>query len=303
KKIQTPEVRELVWALASPALLYYNPERGRYHFLTQDWYTEQFELHQDWILELDEDPEPLLNHLHSEGKQLLGKRFEKLISFWLQNSPHFDLLLQGQQLFEDKITKGEVDFLFKEKATGESFHLEVACKFYLSKNNSGQWKDFIGPNGKDTLALKMEKIHAQLDLLKTSIGQEFLKDQGLPTSLPILMLKGVLFYHYQDILKAKPPKWHSPHYQTGWWMKASEWGAMNSKHNQWIILEKQQWLTMVHEELEESNVLTGDELGEVIHRHFKQKNNRSLAVAQIVNTGYCLDEVSRGFIVNNTWPL
>ena len=116
------------------------------------------------------------------------------------------------------------------------------------------------------------------------------------------MLKGVLFYHYTDILKAKPPKWHSPNYQTGWWMKASEWRALNSKHNQWIVLEKQQWLTMVHEDLDQSKVMNGDELGEVIQRHFKKPNNRSIAVAQIIDTGYCLDEISRGFIVKNTWP-
>lgn len=299
KKIQTSEVRELLWCIGSPALLYQNPNKGRFQFLTQDWYDESWINRLDWIFELDENPEPLIEFLKSDHKQLLGKRFERLIHFWFEQHPRIKLLAQGVQVFDDKKTIGEIDFLFKDLDSGETFHLEVACKFYLSSNNSGQWKDFIGPNGKDRLLNKIDKTHEQLDLFNREAAQFILRELSAAKPTPIFMIKGALFYHPNNIAKAKPPKWASPSYHSGWYLKVNELHLLSKEAN-WLVLNKKQWLTTVHEN-HDQQVLTTEELTEYMTVHFK-KYKYALSVAQVIDLGEGYDEISRGFVVHARWP-
>ena len=299
KKIQTFEVRELLWCIGSPALLYHNPNKGRFQFLTQEWYDAFWQNRMDWIIELDKNPEPLIEFLKSDHKQLLGKRFEKLIHFWLKHHPRIKLLSHGAQIVEEKQTIGEVDFLFKELDSGETYHLEVACKFYLSSNNSGQWKDFIGPNGKDRLLYKMNKTNEQLDLFNRESAQQLLRDCNAARPTPILMIKGALFYHPNDIAKAKPPKWASRDYHSGWYLKVNELNLL-SKEGRWIILSKKQWLTTVHDN-QGHIILSTQELIEFMKLHF-HNNKYAISVAQVIDLGDGYDEISRGFVVHASWP-
>lgn len=299
KKIQTSEVRELLWCIGSPALLYQNPSKGRFQFLTQDWYDASWQNRIDWIFELDQNPKPLIDFLKSDHKQLLGKRFEKLIHFWLDHHPRIKLLAQGVQVFEGKKTIGEVDFLFKDLDSGITYHLEVACKFYLSSNNSGQWKDFIGPNGKDRLLYKMNKTHEQLDLFNQEPAQFILRDHSAAKPTPVLMIKGALFYHPNAIAKAKPPKWASKTYHSGWFLKVNELNLLSKEAN-WLVLNKQQWLTTVHEN-HAQEILSTSQLIDYMQTHFK-KNKYALSVAQVIDLGDGFDEISRGFVVHASWP-
>ena len=148
----------------------------RYNTLGERWFRDQFEAHLPWLEALDEHPKPLEDFLEEHPTRLLGKRFELLIRFWLEQSPHFRLHASGVPLYDAGKTVGEVDFILEEVDSGTWTHLEVACKFYLGYNNSKQWHDWRGPNAQDTLKLKMDKLDRQLSSL---------------------LMKGYLFHHYR----------------------------------------------------------------------------------------------------------
>jgi len=115
----------------------------------------------------------------------LGKRVEEFLSFQFKHSNDIDIISENLQIKNEKITIGELDFLLKNKS--KHIHLEVVYKFYLydSNINSNNSLDYwIGPNRKDTLSYKLNKLKekqlpllysnpckAALENLKIDIGQ------------------------------------------------------------------------------------------------------------------------------------
>lgn len=91
---------------------------------------------------------------------ILGKQAEFLFSETIKTASNFSVISENLQINQDKITVGELDYLIKDHDTNKTFHVELACKFYLLKKDEhqileGQW---IGPNLKDTLLDKVTKF-------------------------------------------------------------------------------------------------------------------------------------------------
>lgn len=97
----------------------------------------------------------------------LGKRVEELLSFQFKHSDDIDIISENLQIKNEKITIGELDFLLKNKS--KYIHLEVVYKFYLydpNINSINSLEHWIGPNRKDTLSYKLNKLkEKQLPLL------------------------------------------------------------------------------------------------------------------------------------------
>ncbi|MDO1500595.1 DUF1853 family protein [Winogradskyella maritima] len=114
---------------------------------------------EDSNLNFEEDLKPL--------NQRLGKRIEEFVEFCLNGSDVISHLKKSLQIKSGKQTIGELDFLFIEN--NNPIHLEVAYKFYLHDPNLGDLKtieSWVGPNKKDNLYLKSEKLRLkQLPLL------------------------------------------------------------------------------------------------------------------------------------------
>ncbi|MCM4158961.1 DUF1853 family protein [Antarcticibacterium flavum] len=102
-----------------------------------------------------------------ESNFVLGKRIESFYSLVLQKSKPYSIIAQGMQIFSDKITLGELDFLLQKTGKEEVIHLEVVYKFYIyDPNINGELEKWIGPNRKDTLLKKLNKLEQkQLPLL------------------------------------------------------------------------------------------------------------------------------------------
>lgn len=97
----------------------------------------------------------------------LGKRVEQFFNFQIENSPEYEMLANNLQIRNGKLTIGELDALIQSEA--QQLHIEIIYKFYLydpnieTKNELDKW---IGPNRKDTLIYKLDKLkEKQLPLL------------------------------------------------------------------------------------------------------------------------------------------
>lgn len=105
----------------------------------------------------------------------LGKYIERFVSFELEQQEDISILAENIQIQKDKRTLGELDCLLLRD--GNPIHLEIIYKFYLYDESVGntEIERFIGPNRKDALIEKLNKLkEKQLPLLYSSSCKPYL---------------------------------------------------------------------------------------------------------------------------------
>ncbi len=113
---------------------------------------------------------------------MLGKQAEACFEYLLNNSKNHQLLAANIQIQGETKTLGELDYLVFDTETEKTLHIELACKFYLFDDSLGPDYEakWIGPNRKDTLKEKLEKIkEKQFPLLFAPETRTALKDLQL----------------------------------------------------------------------------------------------------------------------------
>ncbi len=89
----------------------------------------------------------------------LGNRLERFFAYIIQQSGRYELLAENIQVFEDKRTLGELDFILYDNISGENIHVELGGKLYLydiaKEEELTRW---IGPNRRDSLLKKTAKL-------------------------------------------------------------------------------------------------------------------------------------------------
>ena len=111
-----------------------------------------------------------------DENQRLGKYIERLVSYQLQQEKDIEILAENIQIQRHKITLGELDCLLLRNQ--EAIHLEIVYKFYLYDATVGHDEigHFIGPNRKDALIEKLEKLSKkQLPLLYSNEVKNYLQ--------------------------------------------------------------------------------------------------------------------------------
>jgi uncharacterized protein len=114
------------------------------------------------------EPSDFLTDLPSlKTNYVLGKRTEDFYSFLFSKSSKYNILAQRLQIFRNKITLGELDFILEAPEENKLLHLEVVYKFYIyDPTIPGELERWIGPNRKDSLLRKLDKLkNRQLPLL------------------------------------------------------------------------------------------------------------------------------------------
>jgi hypothetical protein len=88
----------------------------------------------------------------------LGNYVERLVSLEFSNHDSIEILKENAQIISDKTTLGEIDCLLK--IDDQPVHIEIAYKFYLYDPNVGDsfLDHWIGPNRRDSLVLKLDKV-------------------------------------------------------------------------------------------------------------------------------------------------
>ncbi|MDH7447153.1 DUF1853 family protein [Aquimarina sp. 2201CG14-23] len=107
-------------------------------------------------------------HINISDNEVLGKRIEHFFEYYLLKNKHYNIILKSLQIFKNKITIGELDFLIEDKRQQSVLHIELIYKFYLynPKTSETELERWIGPNQKDSLLEKVNKLkEKQLPLL------------------------------------------------------------------------------------------------------------------------------------------
>lgn len=111
-----------------------------------------------------------------DPKLRLGKLVERFVSYQLDHDESCSILTENIQIQDGKLTLGELDCLMKEN--DQPIHLEIVYKFYLYDETVGpsEIDNWIGPNRKDSLTQKINKLKAkQLPLLYHNLTKPLLQ--------------------------------------------------------------------------------------------------------------------------------
>jgi len=149
-------VRDLAWVIGSHVLLSGEGEDR----VSDSWCRLAFHDRIPWLRELDQEPDELMAWLVARRSRLLGVYFETLIEFWLLHWRRMRLHAARLPLRGQERAIGEFDFLFRDRFLGIDYHWETAVKFFLHYQRSDGREEWLGPNPRDTLQKKRDKVFA-----------------------------------------------------------------------------------------------------------------------------------------------
>ena len=118
----------------------------------------------------------MLSKIEFPVKLVMGKRMEYFFKAALICNPQIKLLANNIQIHHNKTTLGELDFLVNDLQYQKIVHIELMYKIYVyDPNIQNQMERWIGPNRKDSLMEKLEKVkNNQLPLLHSLPARSFL---------------------------------------------------------------------------------------------------------------------------------
>ena len=166
------------------------------------WKNSVFGLKQ---FEFSTEKTTVFNETISENLRL-GKRVERFVCSELEQNRAIEILLENEQVQNEKITIGEIDCILKHNTT--PIHLEIIYKFYLFDERVGksEIEHWIGPNKNDTLLKKLTKLkEKQLPLLYNRLTKSLLDNLSLKVNeiQQAVYFKAQLFVPYQKEVEFK----------------------------------------------------------------------------------------------------
>ena len=175
---------------------------------------------------------------------IIGKQAEFCFAYYLMHSQRYVLLASNIQINGDTETIGEIDYLVFDSTIQATLHVELACKFYLfdSSLNTSEMNDWIGPNRKDSLKKKLDKLKLkQFPLIERKETQVTLKTLQIDSNSikQQLCLKAFLF-----IGKDSQVHKFSNNFQeciVGYWIRFAEFMS-EDKTAVYAIPKKKEWL-------------------------------------------------------------
>lgn len=202
---------------------------------------------------------------------IIGLQAEACFEAYLTNSKHYTLLTSNLQIQGEKETIGELDYIVQKQATDEIVHIELSCKFYLYDNEiiTSEESKWIGPNRKDSLYDKLEKLKSKQFPLITAIETiETLSslDIDVPTSQQ-LCLKAFLF-----VPKEIDKNCFSKNYKDciiGYWISQNDFSEEDTDAL-FAIPNKKEWL-LPNKQI--NSWLSHNEVNSEIKKHLKNQKS------------------------------
>lgn len=153
------------------------------------------------ITQFEMEKQPI-NHFNETipNNLRLGKRVERFVSAQLNQYKNVNILLENQQIQNQKLTIGEIDCILSLDHV--PIHLEIIYKFYLyhPKAGTSEIEHWIGPNKNDNLLKKLTKLKdKQLPLIYNEHAKPVLKAINLSseTITQRVCFKAQLFTPYK----------------------------------------------------------------------------------------------------------
>jgi hypothetical protein len=196
-----------------------------------------------WLEALNHSPEPLERYLAVRNNRKTGLHFEALLHFWLEQHAGYEVVAHNLQVRDAQRTLGAFDFIVRDH-NGQPEHWEVAVKFYLQRDDSSEWSSWVGPNQRDRLDLKLERMrNHQLPLSARSEGRAALAALGVhepPKKQAIV--KGMFFAPWNR--PDQRPEDSAPEQATGTWVAAGDFAhyASGCSQSRWAVRRAPDWL-------------------------------------------------------------
>ena len=295
-----PAVRDLAWVIGSPGLIDAAHPAFQNRVVDDIWCNAKLEACSPWLAALDLSPRALHDFIASRPTRRLGHYFETLISFWLMHMPDTQLIACNLQVQDEQRTLGEYDFLFRD-AYGAVFHWEAAIKFYLQVQPLAEQSSCIGPGTVDRLDLKLDRVFQHQLMLGNSIAGQQALPSGTTLNKTQAFIKGYLFYHAAEFIKAAIQGVSASHL-SGWWIRhALEELPQTSSDTRWIVLPRMRWPSPARLPAD-AEVMTLETVSTLLDTHFITHTD-PLLLFEMRRTKSGWMECSRGFVVCTTWPI
>ncbi|WP_405605138.1 DUF1853 family protein [Polaribacter sp. Asnod1-A03] len=202
-----------------------------------------------------------------DEKLRLGKYIERFVSYQLEQEINLSIISENIQIQKEKITLGELDcILLQDK---QPIHLEVIYKFYLYDNTVGtsEIEHFIGPNRKDSLIEKLDKLkEKQLPLLYSTECINYLETINLKVEKikQQVYFKGQLFMPLSKI--NTDLKTLNSDAITGFYINQKELDLF--KNDKFFIPVKKDWIIKPHKNV---NWLSFDDFKKATNQYLERK--------------------------------
>ena len=250
-----PHVRALAWSIGGPSMIAATADLPTVSTSTFSTYLDHAT---PWLQQLDEDPSPLHGFLEEASCWKVGLHFEAMVDFWLQHGSHYTLVARNLQVQEEKRTLGAFDFIIRNER-GQAEHWEIAVKFYLQRGDGTQREHWVGPNKRDRLDLKLDRMAGhQLPLSKTKPGRAALASIGIPEApTPRAWVKGMLFRPFHEETHTVPGAERGE--PRGVWVEGGhfETYAKAFPESRWLLRERPDWLSLARNR--ENELMNADE--------------------------------------------
>lgn len=193
---------------------------------------------------LENNPKVLEFQPSGPSATVLGKRMEDFFAQYIINFTSEEILIQNEQIIQDKKTVGEIDFLLKDTSSEVISHVEMIFKFYLFDPESGtsELDHLIGPNKRDSLNQKLERLQKrQFPLLFHPATIDLLDFLGIDAEVVIQKMCFKAWVFLPSHMKACELTQINPQTFAGYWIKAKEFTFEAYSENQFFIPGKFYW--------------------------------------------------------------
>ncbi len=291
---RTQAARDLAWSLTSPSLMD--------HALAVDsaWGDLEFSRNQGLVSRLDRPDSALAGAVKARHSNRLGEYFEILMTTWVDQVPPATLIAANLQVPGGRGTVGEFDLLFRRDRAVR--HWELAIKFYLGHPGRFEEPRWYGPNPKDRLDKKWDKmLRRQLPLGDKRAAKKVL--QGLGVDEPLesrAFIKGYFFDPLDAQWEVSEHRDANAHALRGWWVHRGQLAAFAERldptgERRWMTLPRLRWMSP-------ARVDGRDRPRSFAQLTHKLPEHRHFLVAGLEETDAGLREVTRGFVVPDGWP-
>ena len=256
---------------------------------------------EDWLRALDENPQPLREHIANIRGRRLGIYFEGLWHFFLLQDEAVDLVAHNLPVRDGSTTLGEFDCIYYCHQRQRHFHLELAVKYFLGNRSvttteqASHWHEWWGPGCQDRLDLKIgHMMERQILLADQPAAKACLSKLGIDEVAREVEIKGYLFQSMRDSLP--PPRAYNGERAFGAWVHRGDLlkytTATRCQH--FVVLPKLQWLALARV-APDAETLDSSRLHYRMQNHF-DRGSRAQLVAALDSGGI---EVTRFFVVGN----
>ncbi|WP_339334482.1 MULTISPECIES: DUF1853 family protein [unclassified Croceitalea] len=205
------------------------------------WINKQFGVQQFNFPKLD-----LLNlSAKAIPEQLrLGHKMEYVFEQLLNHSEDWKVLAKNLLIDRNKVRQGELDFVLQHKQSKETYHVELAYKFYIiNPEITEPIHRLMGPNKRDMFFTKLEKLkQKQFPLLycKELSKQLEILEIKTETVQQQACFKAQLFLPYEvDGISIRPL---NKNCIKGSWVRFDDFNTAEFKKWQYYIPFKQEWV-------------------------------------------------------------